>query len=331
MIASLGDHTEVPEILLKKNADVNIQSTNGVTALMAAILNANLELVEYLLQSKAYPHIIVYFEGFEITALSLAIVSGKRDIAKMLIDKSEPTTDEFEKNVVTSCYFGDLTLITFLSNKLPHFTNYQRELLDSCINGVLHTVVWKALDSPDTPLVCDVTPLMVASSCGHVDIVDALIQAGADVNKQESYWGLTPLYFAISGGQSTLIVEMLLKNDANPNVIVNNETPLNVANKTEQETIIELLIKDGGKTASQASNETTNIPTSSLTTSELTNEVNKKQTNRNRLPNLESINLFTSHILNRTHTFRDTSAKQEKIKQDNKEKGQEDYLIPITF
>ena len=55
----------------------------------------------------------------------------------------------------------------------------------------------KTLNSPDTPLVLGLTPLMVASSCGHVDIVDALIQAGADVNKQESYWGFTPLFFAL--------------------------------------------------------------------------------------------------------------------------------------
>ena len=42
----------------------------------------------------------------------------------------------------------------------------------------------KSLDNPDVPLVLGITPLVVASSCGHVDIVDALIQAGADINKQ---------------------------------------------------------------------------------------------------------------------------------------------------
>ena len=68
-------------------------------------------------------------------------------------------------------------------------TNDQRELLDSCVKGDLGAVIMKTLDSPDTPLVFGLTPLMVASSCGHVDIVDALIQAGADVNKEESHWG----------------------------------------------------------------------------------------------------------------------------------------------
>ncbi|XP_019857876.1 PREDICTED: uncharacterized protein LOC109586142 [Amphimedon queenslandica] len=38
--------------------------------------------------------------------------------------------------------------------------------------------------SPDTPLVAGITPLMIAASCGHIELVEALIQAGADVNKR---------------------------------------------------------------------------------------------------------------------------------------------------
>ena len=72
------------------------------------------------------------------------------------------------------------------------------------------------------------------------------------------------------------------------------------------------------------------IATSSLTTSQLIsrNEANKKQTKRKRLPNLESIfTLFPSYILNSTHTFRDTSAKEDKMNQDNKERPQEGYFV----
>ena len=352
MIASQNGHTQVVELLQKENADVNIQNKDGVTALMVAIVNEHYEVVERLLQSKADPHIALHLEKIEITALLLAVLTGNRDIIKVLIDKSEPTTDEIENAVVISCYGGHPTLITFLSNKLPYLTNDQRELLDSCVKGDLGTVVMKTLDSPDTPLVLGLTPLMVVSSCGHDDIVDALIQAGADVNKQESYWRLSPLYFAIEGGKSTSIVEMLLENGANPNVIFMNKTPLDVANENEDGTIIELLIKYGGQTAShlqdtkqsseqtiksssQTSSETMTIATSSLTISELINKANKKQTKRKRVPNFKSIfSSFTSHILNPTHTFKDISLKQDNkkgIKQNNKEEGQEDYLIPIIY
>ena len=109
----------------------------------------------------------------------------------------------------------------------------------------------KTLDSPDTPLVLGLTPLMVASSCGHVDIVDVLIQAGADVNKQESHLGLTPLFFSVRGSKSSSITVTLLMYGASPNVIANNSTPLDVAITIKAETISELLISSGGQTISQ--------------------------------------------------------------------------------
>ena len=347
MVASGNGHTEVVELLLEGNADVNIQAENGVTAQMLASVFEHLEVVECLLQSKADSHIVAYFEGFEMTSLLIATLRGNRDLVEMLIDKDEPTPDEIAEVIVLSCLYGHPTLITLLSDKLPDFTNDQRELLDSCIKGDLGTVVMKTLDSSDISLVLDLTPLMIASSCGHVDIVDALIQSGSDLNKQESHFGFSPLFFAVLGSQSTTIVEMLLENGGNPNVIVSNETPLDLSKKTQNKIIIELLTKYGGQTASQlqdakqsseqtrklssqSSSETTTIATSSLTTSQLTstNEANKKQIKRKRVPNLESIfGLFTSYILNPTHTFRDTSVKQDKINQDNKEKAQEGYLV----
>ena len=36
-------------------------------------------------------------------------------------------------------------------------------------------------------MVCGLTPLMIATSCGHIELIDALIQAGADVNTCNDY------------------------------------------------------------------------------------------------------------------------------------------------
>ena len=247
MIASQNGHTLVVELLTKELVDIDVQRKTGSTALMFACIKGHVKVSECLLQSYADPHIIAYNGA---TAFSLATLSGNRDLVNMLLDKAEPTIDEIEKAIVLSCYGGHPTLITFLSNKLPHLTNDQRELLDSCVKGDLATVIMKTLDSPDTPLVLGLTPLMVSSSCGHVDIVDALIQAGADVNKQSHFW-LTPLFFAVRGGKSSSITETLLMYGAHPNVIADNNTPLDVAIANKAETISEILISYGGQTRSQ--------------------------------------------------------------------------------
>ena len=339
MIASQNGHTQVVEQLLKQHADVNIQAENGVTALTKASRNGHLEVAECLLQSHADPHIIAYNGA---TALSSAALSGNRDLVNMLLDKAEPTTAEIEKAVVTSCLGGFPTLITFLSNKLTYLTNDQRELLDACVKGEIN--ITRTLDHPDTPLVLGLTPLMVASSCGHVDIVDALIQAGADVNKQESYWGFTSLFFAVRSGKSALIVKTLLKSGANPNVIVYFNTALDVAIEDKQENMCELLTKYGGQTKTQLQETNKSERTSSsLTSGEVTMAVKPLVTTTNsdlsyidtqsnkdsitkkakqkklRLPNFKSIfSILTPYILNPSHAFSDTSAKKDnkkKVKQ----------------
>ena len=306
MVASKNGHTQVVELLTKELVDIDVQEKNGSTALMLACHCGHLEVAECLLQSFADPHILAY-DGS--TAFSLAVYCGNRDLINMLLDKAEPTTDEIEKAVVLSCYGGHPTLITFLSNKLPHLTDDQRELLDSCVKGDLVTVVWKTLGSPDTPLVLGLTPLMVASSCGHVDIVDALIQAGADVNKQESHLGFTPLFFAVRGSKSALIVETLLMYGASPNnVAIMNATPLDIATGIcetfEMDAIIKLLIKYGGQTTLQlhgrnksesksslASDELQTTPTSLQTTISLedTSYIIKRKRNQSEYPILHPL------------------------------------------
>ena len=255
IIASQNGHTQVVELLTKELVDTDVQMKDGYTALMLACFNGHVEVAECLLQSFADPHILAYNGS---TAFSLAAYNGNRDVVNMLLDKAEPTIDEIEKAVVTSCYGGHPTLITFLSNKLPYLTNDQRELLDSCVKGDLGAVIMKILGSPDTPLVLGLTPLMVASSCGHGDIVDALTQAGADVNKQENHLGLTPLFFAVRSSKSSLITEILLMCGAHPNAIADNTTPLDVAIFIKAETIIELLISCRGQTILELQGKKTN-------------------------------------------------------------------------
>ena len=251
MLASENGHTQVVEAILKELVDIDVKIRgNGYTALMLASIKGHIEVADCLLQSFADPHIIAY-NG--LTAFSLAAFNGNRDLVNMFLDKAEPTTDEIEKAVIASCYGGHPTLITFLSNKLTHLTVDQKELLDSCVKGDVDAVVWRTLDSPDpdTALVLGVTPLMVASSCGHADIVDVLLQTGADVNKQESAFGFTPLFFAVQGSKSSLITETLLMYGAYPNIIAESNTPLDIAIDIKEETISKILINYGGQRRSQ--------------------------------------------------------------------------------
>ena len=346
MIAGFSGQTQAVKCLLQWDADVSILCKGDYNALMLASQNGHLEVVECLLHSQVDSHLSAS-DGS--TAFSLAAYSGNRDIVNMLLDKVKPTTDEIEKAVVLSCLGGHPTLIAFLLNKLPHLIDDQRDLIDSCVKGDLAAVIMKTLDCPDTPLVLGLTPLMLASSCGHADIVDALTQAGADVNKQENNWGYTALFFAIIGGKSLIIVETLLERNANPNVIVDKRTPLDEANDIKQESICELLTKYGGQTGAKLKGTKEKETKSSLIAlGELNTSVKQLQPTHEQMKTLtygdsytiqretkqkrfqipspmSMLHLLTPYILNPTHTFRNTN-----VKQDNKKEVKEVYTVNIN-
>ena len=65
--------------------------------------------------------------------------------------------------------------------------------------------------TPDVQFIHGITSLMISSSCGHTDIVEALIQSGANVNKTDDF-GDTALDYAEVAKQDTTRI-LLLKYD----------------------------------------------------------------------------------------------------------------------
>lgn len=72
------------------------------------------------------------------------------------------------------------------------------------------------------------TPLHCATWKGHPDIVEFLVESGADVNALNSndHWGTTPLHAAAHANQ-TAIVKVLLEHGADVKALdMNGKTPL---------------------------------------------------------------------------------------------------------
>ena len=81
----------------------------------------------------------------------------------------------------------------------------------SCAEGDLGAVIDQLMSgkmTPDVQLRNSVTPLMISSSCGHTDIVEALVQSGANVNKTDEF-GYTALDYAEQAKQVSTQVLLL--------------------------------------------------------------------------------------------------------------------------
>lgn len=81
ILACYRGNTDVAKYIASKTTDINYKSKQG-TALMAAVMNGNVELVKFLLQKGAKADVT---EESGKTALIYAVFFGKTDCAKALI------------------------------------------------------------------------------------------------------------------------------------------------------------------------------------------------------------------------------------------------------
>ena len=199
MSASGNGHHQVVELLLSKDPDINIQDCNGFSAFTLTLYFHNkmlndqhtqMQLSNYIkiLKLLLEPHLnhIHTINNVEIHSLSLAALFNDFDAVTILMEKCDITPEHIISAFTWACNGGHSSMIIHLSEKITTFSDNEK-LLVAAAKGDLGTLISMISEvgmSPDTPLVAGTTPLMIAASCGHIELVDILIQAGADVNKR---------------------------------------------------------------------------------------------------------------------------------------------------
>ena len=207
MFASLNGHLQLSELLLRENADPNVCSSTGWTPLLLASKNGHSNVIEILLQYKANPHFEI---RKDLDSFTIATVIGKTDIVKTFLNCSEIRFESLSMGWYYACQLGHVPIITLLSNRVDTVSNHT-DLIISCAEGDSGTVVNQLISgkmTPDVQFIHGITPLMISSSCGHIDVVGALIQSGANVNKTDEFGG-TALDYAEVAKQDTTQVLLL--------------------------------------------------------------------------------------------------------------------------
>ena len=101
-----------------------------------------------------------------------------------------------------------------------------------------------------------ITPLSTASENGHIDLVKALLAVDADVNKEDTD-GTTPLFIASQNGHTGVVKALLKRKNIDVNQADNNgATPLFIASQEGHTALVEALLA-GGADVNQVRNDGT--------------------------------------------------------------------------
>jgi len=182
MIASSSGYVSEVERLIKRGANINAATSEGVTPLIFAVANNHSEVVKALLE---YEPDIDKFANDSRSALLVAVNNGNPEIAEMLI-RAGADIDYTDRNGATALHYAAVYGDFYMTDMLLYY--YAR---------------------PDSRSLDGTTPLMAAILAEHAAVADLLIQNGANMEARDKD-GFTPLMIATQNGD-TLIMNLLIK------------------------------------------------------------------------------------------------------------------------
>ena len=208
----------VRELLSMPGIYVNLAQKDGVTPLFLAVQQGNLEVVKLLLAARGINVNLPKLNN-GTTPLILAAQKGFEEISRLLLAVPDINIDAYRTD-------GTTALLCAVENNLPGlveqlvrrgadvnqlFDNDASPLILALDNGSVE-VAKRLLGAPairvNQATILGITPLILASSINHKEIIKLLLSRGADPNITDNA-GISALHFACTYGNAA-IVEMLL-------------------------------------------------------------------------------------------------------------------------
>lgn len=206
MLAVMQGNFELVNLLVKRIPNLNNIRFLGSTLLMIAVAdpvsNENKKsaskIVRLLIENGVKVDEVNPFDGY--TALMYAAQNGHRRVVKTLIEQNA--------NVNHRSNVG-LTALTTAMGKTPGIDHHPK-IIDLLLSH-LQINIESADNNGNTPLLC-------ASSDGHLDIVEKLLEMKANVHAEDKF-NHNSLYLASFGGHLKVVKALVIKGKSNINGI----------------------------------------------------------------------------------------------------------------
>ena len=240
--------------LLNTGIDINKKNKDGWTALHIAASKNRLEIVELLIEngaevdSKGDPSTVFIWQG-GFTPLHYATVNGHKDIVELLINRGAQVNAKTDNGftprdwAIKRSHTHIADLLKTYGGKTSSIHTHVRDGDLAGVQAYLDAGVdINARDENGS------TPLHWAALEGHKDIVELLINRGAEVNATSEIGGWTPLHMAASKNHIQVVSFLIKKGaDEDAKAIIGGWTPLHWAASEDYDQIVKLLIDNGAK------------------------------------------------------------------------------------
>lgn len=107
---------------------------------------------------------------------------------------------------------------------------------------MVKTLIEHGADINESHIENGTTPLIIAASNGHMDIVKLLVEHGTNVNKS-NHKGVTPLLMAVKNHHNNIVIYLVEHGAKTDKSAKNGISPLNIAKKNNDPVMTCLLHK----------------------------------------------------------------------------------------
>jgi len=225
MYAAASDHVEAMKVLIEKGkADVDFRHSHGGTALLEASTGGASNAVKLLLDKGASYD---FTDNDGVTPLMAVASQGSLEGQTAILDalKKDPKKTKKLKEHINMFSFSGGSSVMFAAAG-GHY-NCSKQLIDlgADVNSIarstpeylekLKTMYELGQVTEDEQNVDGVTAIHVAAQGGHLEVVELLIEAGADVTILDDE-SRSPLMLAVKGNYGE-VAAVLVKSGADPN------------------------------------------------------------------------------------------------------------------
>lgn len=224
-----GELETVQQCIVQEHIDVNTPCADGNTALHAAVIAGQLEVVQLLLEHGALPHAVNHLQQTTLHCLAnIKSAQHSVQICTLLCETGQVNVDARDLFGLTALYYltgGFDAGVVILSDETRALMAKTLLAHGASPNQIVHDLQLQRENC---------TPLLKAASRGYYDVSKVLLQAAdCDMNWQDQN-GWSALHYAVYFGHLVLIDRLLIEPKLNAKLLDNQRrSPMQLLEQNE--------------------------------------------------------------------------------------------------